>query len=366
MSSPLPEGLTGRAAVATLVSTEGSSPKHPGAKMWVDGDGRIAGSVTIGGCVDARVIEESARVIAEGTAALVRMSLGDEDAWALGMTCGGAVEVLVEPVATDDPADRVLEALRLARAAVAAGRAVVIAAPLDGSDARIVVTGDGTRHGSLGSAALDAAVTRAGSEIAASGASGVRAVTADGAAHRVYFERHAPPTTLVVFGATHVAMTLVPLAALVGLRTVVVDGRELFATRERFPTADELIVGMPSEIADRLPLGAATLVVLLSHDYKYDLPVLRRVLASDAAYVGLLGSERRGRALLEFLAAEGIPDEQLARVRVPVGLDIGARSAEEIALSVLAEALAVQHGRSGGPMRERRRPGAAPEPQPPA
>jgi xanthine dehydrogenase accessory factor len=188
------------------------------------------------------------------------------------------------------------------------------------------------------------------------GASGVREVTVDGVRHRLYFERHAPPQTLVVFGATHVAMPLVSLGAVMGLRTVVVDGRDHFATRERFPDADEILVGMPSELASRMPLGRESMVVLLSHDYKYDLPVLRAVLESEAAYVGVLGSRRRGRALLDFLAGEGVSPEHLARVRIPVGLDIGGQTPEEIALSVLAEAVAVHHGRSGGPMRDRSAP----------
>jgi xanthine dehydrogenase accessory factor len=148
-------------------------------------------------------------------------------------------------------------------------------------------------------------------------------------------------------------MPLVSLANVLGMRTVVVDGRDQFATRERFPAADEIIAGMPSEIAERLPLGRETLVVLLSHDYKYDLPVLQAVLGSEAAYIGVLGSKRRGRALLDFLAGEGVPPDQLARIRVPIGLDIGGNTPEEIALSVLAEAVAVHHGRAGGPMRDR-------------
>lgn len=341
------------AAVATLIATQGTTPKDAGAKMWVDGAGAIVGSVTIGGCVDARVIEESARVLAAGTPALLEMSLGDEDAWALGMTCGGAVEVLIEPV---DPAaehDPVAQALRAAAAEVAQGRTAVIVAPLDGGSGRLVLRGDGARSGSLGDPALDTAAAAAARPFIDESRSGTAIVTAGGASRRLYFEVHAPPVSLLVFGATHVAMPLVEMAELLGMRTVVVDGREAFATRERFPRADELIVGMPSEVAERLPLGARTLVVLLSHDYKYDLPVLRAVLASDAAYVGCLGSARRGRAMLDFLAEEGVPAEQLARVRIPVGLDIGAKSAAEIALSALAEGMAVLRGRPGGAMRDR-------------
>ena len=342
--------------MATLVATEGSSPRATGSRMWVDEDGRIVGSVTIGGCVDARVIEASTKALDEDAPALLSMALGDEDAWAIGMTCAGTIEVLVEPV---DPAradDAVASALGAAAAEVGAGRPAIVVATLSGVPRRLVITEQGATFGSLGAVSLDVAATREATALLPDGSSGVRNVVAGDVSHRLYFERHAPPRTLVIFGATHVAMPLVSLGAVMGLRTVVVDGRDHFATRDRFPDADEIIVGMPSEIASRLPLGRGTMVVLLSHDYKYDLPVLRAVLESDAAYVGVLGSRRRGRALLDFLTSEGVPDEQLARVRIPVGLDLGGNTPEEIALSVLAEAVAVHHGRNGGSLRERPSP----------
>lgn len=356
----LPE--TGRAAVATLIATQGTTPKQAGAKMWVDESGRILGSVTIGGCVDARVIEEAADVIAQNRPAVLSMSLGDEDAWALGMTCGGSVDVLIEPFVAGASDDPIARALRSVQTALDQGDRAVIVVPLEGTHRRerLVVTDRGAHaSGTLGTAALDRVAVRLAHDVLARGESGTHTVQADGSDHRLYFEFHAPPITLTVFGATHVAMPLVELAHTIGLRTCVIDGRERFATRERFPDADEIRVGMPSELAEQLSLGATSLVVLLSHDYKYDLPVLRAVLASEAAYVGLLGSARRGKAMLEFLSEEGVPAEQLARVRVPVGLDIGARSASEIALSVLAEALAVIRRRPGGAMRDRRRDDAA-------
>jgi xanthine dehydrogenase accessory factor len=322
--------------------------------MWVDETGRIIGSVTIGGCVDARVIEESSRVIERGRPSLLEMSLGDEDAWALGMTCGGSVEVLVEPVDASNTADPIAAAFQLAGAEVDAGRRAVIVVPLAGAPDRLVVRENGSVHGTLGSNALDAAATAVAREIMDSGASGPRAVVAAGTEHRLYFERHAPPLSLIVFGATHVAIPLVALARVLGLRTVVVDGRERFATRERFPDADELLVGMPSEIAQQLALGASSLVVLLSHDYKYDLPVLRHALASPVGYIGMLGSARRGAAILKLLREEGVDESSLARVRVPIGLDLGSRSAPEIALAVLAEIQMVRAGASGQPMSTRR------------
>ena len=339
--------------MATLVATEGSSPRATGSRMWVDEEGRIVGSVTIGGCVDARVIEASTKALEDDTPALLSMALGDEDAWAIGMTCAGTIEVLIEPVDPARPTDPVASALGVARAEVEQGRTAVVVAGLSGAPRRLVVTEGGGPHGSLGDGVLDEAAAREAAALLAGGASGLRDVEAAGVRHRLYFERHAPPLTLVVFGATQVAMPLVSLGAVLGLRTVVVDGRDRFATRERFPDASEIMVGMPSELAERMPLGRQSLVVLLSHDYKYDLPVLRAVLASEAAYVGVLGSRRRGRALLDFLAGEGVPPEQLSRVRIPVGLDIGGTTPEEIALSVLAEAVAVHHGRGGGPMRDR-------------
>lgn len=346
-----------RAAIATLVSTEGSSPRDAGSRMWVDGQGAIVGSVTIGGCVDARVIEESSAVLAEGRPRLISMALGDEDAWALGMTCAGTVEVLIEPYDPEEPESPLRRAMAAVVARIAEGQRAIVVAALDGSPGRLVVLDAAAQLGTLGRKDLDAVATREALRrlAQADGRSGVTLVDTPAGELRLYFELHAPPLTLVVFGATHVAMPLTRLARTAGLRTVVVDGRERFATRERFPDADELLVGMPSEIAGRLPLGRNTLIVLLSHDYKYDLPVLRAVLESDVAYIGCLGSARRGAAMLEFLAEQGIAPDRLARVRIPIGLDIGARTAPEIALSALAEAIAAARGRNGGPMRHRPR-----------
>src|SRR5262245_52854132 len=190
---------SGRAAMATLIATEGSSPRATGSRMWVDEDGRIVGSVTIGGCVDARVIEASTRALEENEPALLSMALGDEDAWAIGMTCAGTIEVLVEPVA---PSDAISIALETVAAEVSEGRAAVVVAPLGGVACRLVVTQDGVLHGSLGDPRLDVAVACEAEELIGGGVSGVREV----GGHRLFFERHAPPLTLVIFGATHVAM----------------------------------------------------------------------------------------------------------------------------------------------------------------
>jgi xanthine dehydrogenase accessory factor len=342
-----------RVAMATLVATRGTTPKKEGAKMWVGEGGRILGSVTIGGCVDARVIAESDEVLRSGRSRRLEIALGDEEAWDLGLTCSGTVEVLVEPIRTGDPDDEVLRGYAAVQQELAAGRPAVLVTPLDGTDLRLVVRRDGSRIGTLGSGALDTVAAEAALHLLARRASRIRTVEAEGALVEAFFEVHGPAARLVVFGATAVTVPLVSLARTLGYHTVVVDSRPRFATPERFPHAGELRVGIPSEIAAEMALGPDTSVVLLAHDYKYDVPVLREVLRHDVAYVGLLGSRRRGTAILDFLREE-VPEEQLRRIHVPVGLDLGAESAAEIALSVLAEMVAVRNGRSGGPMRERK------------
>jgi len=159
-----------------------------------------------------------------------------------------------------------------------------------------------------------------------------------------------PPALLLVVGAGHVAMPLTQLARVLGYRIAVLDGRPRFATRDRFPDVDDLRVGMPSELVRQYPLIASTALVLVAHDYKYDLPVLREALGSDVGYIGMLGSPRRGAALLKFLAEEGVSDAALKRIRVPIGLDLGARGAPEIALAILAEIQAVRGGGTGQPL----------------
>jgi xanthine dehydrogenase accessory factor len=334
-----------RAALGTLVAAKGTTPKKEGAKVWVGEGGRIHGSVTIGGCVDARVVQEAEAVLAARSPRLISFSLGDEDAWEIGLTCGGAVDVLVEPVdltADDDP---VVASYDSVRGEASAGRASVVVVPLDGRRGRLVVLENSTRVGTLGDASLDDAAAARATELLHLGVSRVDAVPGSDGDVSLFFEHHGPPGTLVVVGATQVAMTLAVLARELGFRTVVIDGRERLATRERFPTADELRVGMPSDLAAEVRTSPATAFVLVAHDYKYELPVLRHVLRSDAGYVGMLGSSRRGAAVKALLAEEGFTPEELARIHTPIGLDIGAQSASEIALSILAEVVAAWRGR---------------------
>ncbi|HEU4563498.1 MAG TPA: XdhC family protein [Gemmatimonadaceae bacterium] len=333
-----------RVAMATLVATRGTTPRREGAKMWVGEGGRILGSVTIGGCVDARVIAEADEVIATARPKLLSMSLGDEDAWDLGLTCSGTLDVLLEPVDFGRADDAVLGAYDIVRGeAESRGEGAVIVTPLERVGGRLVVLADGSLRGTLGDPALDDEARRHALGVLREGRA--RTIPLGAARAPAFFEVHAPPATLVIFGATHVAQPLTTMARALGWRTVVVDGREHFATRERFPDADELHVANLGDFAERLRCTPSTFVVLTAHDYKYELPVLRAVLAREPAYIGLLGSRRRGEALRDFLRQEGVDEAALRRIHVPVGLDIGAATAPEIALSVLAEAVATRAGR---------------------
>ena len=275
-----------RAAMATLVRAHGTTPRKEGTKMFVGDDGDVFGSVTIGGCVDARVIERTAEVLGTTRPQLLQMQLGDDEAWEIGLTCGGSVEVFIEPLS-----EAILDLYETAHREWQAGRSTAIAT---------VIAGE-----AIGSRRL--------------------VDPSESPSAEVYVEILRPPARLCVFGAGAVAIPLTTFARAVGFQTIVIDGRARFASRERFPDADELRVGIASEIAGQLELGANTPVVLVAHDYKIDVPVLKKALESNTPYVGLLGSRKRGAAILQLLREDGVAGEQLSRVRVPVDSTSAAR-----------------------------------------
>lgn len=341
-----------RVAMATLVATRGTSPKREGAKMWVGEEGRILGSVTIGGCVDARVIAESEKALSTSEPRLLEMRLGDEDAWEIGFSCAGDIDVLIEPFDLTGAQGNLFDLYREIRSAVDQGKSVALVTSLKNSSLKLLVIEGGETSGSLGTAELDREAQTAAIELMRKRTSATVSIGPD--ASPVFFEVHGPPPTLIVFGAGHVAMPLVSLARDLGLKTVLVDGRPRFATRERFPDVNQLLIGIPSEIAQSLSYTASTYVVLTAHDYKYDLPVLKVVLPARPAYVGLLGSQRRGKAIKEFLRDAGMEEGLLDQLHVPTGLDIGAGTAAEIALSILAEAIAIKSGKQSAFLSEKR------------
>lgn len=317
--------------------------------MWVGDQGRLVGSVTIGGCVDARVIEAAEAALAEGTPRLLEVDLGAEEAWEIGLSCGGTVEVFVEPIVLAQAGSPALAAIHRLREHVEKGGRAALVTPLDGGAeaGRLVLYEDDRREGSLGDPALDAAALPHATEILRRGASRTVAL---GSGQRVFVESYGPRATLVIVGATHVAIPLTSLAKVMGFRSVVIDARPRFATRERFPDADELRVGIPSELVAGIPLTPSTALILLAHDYKFERPVLAHALRTDAGYIGMLGSRRRGQAVKKLLEDSGLPAPALDRIRVPVGLDLGGDSAPEIALAILAEIQALRTCASASPL----------------
>jgi xanthine dehydrogenase accessory factor len=339
-----------RVSLATLVNTIGTSPRKEGAKMWVGEGGEIVGAVTIGGCVDAYVIEQAEAILATQTPRLIELPLGDEEAWELGLACAGTIEVFLEPLSAEH--SQLFDLSTALKLHLDSGGAGALITCLDGTmiGAKLLLLDNGHTLGSLGDALLDQAVCTVVLPDLVQGLSRTLSVALPHTTARVFVEVYTPPATLIIVGASEMAMVLVQLARPIGFHTVVVDSRPRFATPERFPVADTLLVGMPSEIVKALPLSSCTAVILVAHDYKYDLPILRHVLSSPVGYIGVLGSRRRGEGLLKFLREDGVPDEALRRIRVPIGLDLGGRSAPEIALAILAEVVATRYGGSHLPL----------------
>jgi xanthine dehydrogenase accessory factor len=241
-------------------------------------------------------------------------------------------------VAATDP---IAAAYRGALEWVERGEAALIATALDGSGARRLV-GDAGATGSLGDPGIDAAIDALA---AARTASSVQTIADGAGGRRVYVERHAPPETVLIYGAGEVARALVPIVRELGMRSILVDARERYATAERFPGVDAIHVGMASEITGALALTPRTYAVLVVHDYKVELPVLGALLRSEVGYVGMLGSRRRGEMIRQLLREDGLAPDEIARLRTPIGLDIGARTPAEIALAIAAELVAVREGK---------------------
>jgi xanthine dehydrogenase accessory factor len=299
-----------RVAMATLVGARGGSPRPLGAKLFVGAGGRLLGSVSIGGCVDARVVEHGDRLLRADRTERVTVSVDDVEAIELGLTCGAEFDLIIEPMSLDDadPAVRAYaEATRLSRA----GNAVYVATRLQGDDRPVR------------SVSTEPVATKASDE---------------------FVERIAPADTLVLVGASDVGAALARIARMMGLRVVVVDGRERYATKERFATADEILVGMPSDLV-RPHLNAGAFVVLAAHEYKYELPILREALRSPVRYVGMLAGRKRADAVRALLRDEGVSSDEISRLFSPIGLDIGGREPEEIALSIAAQLIAVREGK---------------------
>lgn len=305
------------AALATVMATWGSAPRQAGAQAAISAEAELMGSVS-GGCVEGAVAAEALEALEDGRCRALDFGVADEDAFAVGLACGGRIRVLVEPVGVG--AGPTLEQVRALAAARAARRAVVQAVSLADWSRRLL---DGTEADALGRAAAERLRTdKSGFE------------TVEGA--EWFLAVHNPPLRLVIVGAVHIAQALAPMARLAGYDVTLVDPRDAFAAGHRFP-GETILTDWPDEALDALGLDARTAVVTLTHDPKLDDPAIRAAAASGAFYLGCLGSTRTHAKRLERMRAAGVSEAALARIDAPVGADIGAQTPAEIAVSVLAE-----------------------------
>jgi xanthine dehydrogenase accessory factor len=300
-----------KVAVATVVATRRSAPRPVGSKLFVSETGDLAGSVS-GGCVENDVVLAAQEVLANGPPRLLTYGITDEMAFGVGLPCGGEIDVFVEELTEAERTDVTLT----------------------------VVAGEGVGE-RLHDPELELAARRRGRS---------HVIQLEG--RTVLADVLAPPPRLFVYGAVDTAEALCRAAKLLGWRTIVADARASFATAERIPSADELLVLWPDEAMAQAELDLSTAVVVLTHDDKFDLPMIRGALAGDAFYVGWIGSRRNQERRRGLLREQGMTDEDLGRISGPSGLDIGAGTPSETAVSILAEILAVRAGRSGGRLKE--------------
>ncbi|SEE31557.1 XdhC family protein [Streptomyces sp. Ag109_O5-10] len=339
-------------AVATVVAVGGSAPRQPGAALAVDAEGTAVGSVS-GGCVEGAVYELCRQALEDGETVLERFGYSDEDAFAVGLTCGGVIDILVTPVRADDPARPVVAA---ALAAAAGGRAAalarVVTGPAELLGRALLVDADGAHQGGFGAhPELDRTVAAEAAALLDAGRTGTLEIGEQGsrcgAPLTVLVESSVPPPRMIVFGAIDFASALVRVGKFLGYRVTVCDARPVFATRNRFPEADEIVVEWPHRYLERTHVDARTVLCVLTHDAKFDVPLLRLALRLPVAYVGAMGSRRTHLDRNERLREVGVTELELARLRSPIGLDLGARTPEETALSIGAEIVAHRRGGSG-------------------
>jgi xanthine dehydrogenase accessory factor len=336
-----------RFALATVVGTWRSAPRQPGAAMAMADDGEPVGSVS-GGCVEGAVYELSQDVLATGDPVFQRYGVSDDDAFAVGLTCGGIIDIFVEAVdATTFP-----EILSVV-SSVREHEPVAVATVIDGPGnigAHLAVWNDRSTGG-LGSARLDAAVTDDVRGMLDHGATGVLRIGPDGERRQdelsVFVQSFAPAPQMLVFGAIDFAAAVARVGKFLGYRVTVCDARGVFATRKRFPDADEVVVEWPHRFLERANVDARTVICVLTHDPKFDVPLLEAALKTDAAYIGAMGSRRTHDDRLARLRDEGVSETSLARIASPIGLDIGARTPEETAVSIAAEIVALRWGGTG-------------------
>ncbi|MGW3937936.1 XdhC family protein [Streptomyces phaeochromogenes] len=342
-------------AVATVVAVGGSAPRGPGAALAVDSEGTVIGSVS-GGCVEGAVYELCQQTLADGETVLERFGYSDEDAFAVGLTCGGIIDILVTPVSSTAPARTVF---RSALSASAQGEptafARVVRGPAELQGQALLVRPDGSYEGGLGGhPELDRTAAAQARAMLDNGSTGTIELSADGShcpgGVTLLVESSVPPPRMIVFGAIDFASALVRVGKFLGYHVTVCDARLVFATRARFPDADDIVVDWPHRYLRRTATDARTVLCVLTHDAKFDVPLLTEALRMPVAFVGAMGSRRTHTDRERRLREVGLTEGELARLSSPIGLDLGARTPEETALSIAAEIVAARRGGTGVPL----------------
>ncbi|PPS77139.1 MULTISPECIES: XdhC family protein [Streptomyces] len=339
-------------AVATVVAVGGSAPRQPGAALAVDTEGTAIGSVS-GGCVEGAVYELCEQALRDGETVLERFGYSDDDAFAVGLTCGGVIDILVTPVRAADPVRPVVRAaLTAAAEGEAAAVARIVSGPRELTGRALVVRPDGSHEGGFGAhPELDRTVAAEAGAFLDAGRTGTLEIGEQGsrcgAPLTVLVESSVPAPRMIVFGAIDFASALVRMGKFLGYHVTVCDARPVFATRTRFPEADEIVVDWPHRYLEGTEVDARTVLCVLTHDAKFDVPLLKLALRLPVAYVGAMGSRRTHLDRNARLREVGVTELELSRLHSPIGLDLGARTPEETALSIASEIVAGRRGGSG-------------------
>jgi xanthine dehydrogenase accessory factor len=340
-----------RFALATVIKTLNSAPRPPGATMAVSAAGEVLGSIS-GGCVEAETYELALQVVQTGHAQLARFGVNDDDAFAAGLTCGGIIDVFVEPVSDEQypTFDKILDAIK-------GHRPTVIATVTSGTAAGQHLTMD---EAGLTSSATefesDGGLLHRMADMLTESATDMvqlRQARAELTSASAFLQSFAPPPRMIVFGAVDFAAAVAEIGKFLGYRITVCDARAVFTTPARFPNVDQLVVDWPHRYLSTQNVEESTVLCVLTHDPKFDIPLLKVALETPARYIGVMGSRRTHTSRLKSLREEGVPEWQLERLSSPIGLDLGARTSEETAVSIAGEIIAAARGATGVPLRER-------------
>ncbi|MFF1536648.1 XdhC family protein [[Kitasatospora] papulosa] len=342
-------------AVATVVAVDGSAPRGPGAALAVDSHGTAIGSVS-GGCVEGAVYELCAQALQDGRTVRERFGYSDEDAFAVGLTCGGVIDIMVTPVHEDSPQRDVLRAaISAATSGGQAALARVVRGPAELLGRALLLRPDGSQEGGLGGhAELDRTAAAEARALLDTGRTGTVTLSEDGShcpgGLTLLVECSVEPPRMIVFGAIDFAAALVRVGKFMGHHVTVCDARAVFTTRARFPEADEVVVDWPHRYLRSTRTDGRTVLCVLTHEARFDVPLLTEALRRPVAFVGAMGSRGTHEDRLRRLREAGLNDHELARLRSPIGLDLGARTPEETALSIAAEIIAAKRGGTGLPL----------------